>query len=80
MLKLMQAPAQVRTVSEAAELFFEGLTWSHADLAAHINRPVRVRVDVAQGLLHLVVLGLDGSHICNARHTNSNHPLKGAFL
>lgn len=80
MLKLMQAPAEVRTVGEAADLFFEGLTWSHADLAAHINRKVRVHVDVDQGLIHLVVQGLDGNHICNARHTNSNPPLKGAFL
>lgn len=80
MLKLMQAPAQVRTVSEAAELFFEGMTWAHGDLVAHINHQVRVHVDVAQGLLHLVVLHLDGTHICNARHTDTNHPLKGAFL
>lgn len=80
MLKLLQAPADVRTVSDAGELFFEGLTWSHATLAKHTNEQVRVHVDVARGLLHLVVQQLDGTHICNARQTDKNHALKGAFL
>lgn len=80
MLKLLQAPAETRIVSDTGELQFEGLTWSHADLAKHINHQVRVHVDVAQGALFLAVQTMTGVHICNARHVNKNHPLKGAFL
>lgn len=80
MLKLLQARAEVRTVNASGELFFEGLTWSHAALANHTNQEVRVHVDVSRGLLHLVVQQLDGNHICNARLTDKNHALKGAFL
>lgn len=76
MLKLMQAAPDIRTVSEGADVFFEGLTWTHVDLVEHVNQKVRVYVDVAEGLLHLVVQKLDGTHICNASQYPRGTPLR----